>query len=163
MHIAYTLYNIVMFMKNDIVRRSEQTFRSRDESQPLAVFSFRDERTPHGFSRLTRVKTADRDETFSTLELINFTPTLKISWPWPKWPLTCDLILEPMFGRNRDWACRLTLSACFWSFCGFKHWNMWNDVVPMHYGGCQGHVRSGQGHWPLMTLVHFLEFYMFLG
>lgn len=58
MHIAYTLYIILLcLLKNDIVRRSEQTFRSRDESQPLAVFSCSQEySTPtHIESRLQTV------------------------------------------------------------------------------------------------------------
>ena len=42
------------------------------------------------------------DETFSTYVSINFTSTLKISWPWPQWPVTCDVILKVMSDENSD-------------------------------------------------------------
>ena len=45
-------------------------------------------------------KTADRDEIYDTLVLINCTPTLTILKPWPRWPVTCDICLKVMSSAN---------------------------------------------------------------
>ena len=66
---------------------------------------------PWGFSQITRVKGADHDETFSTLELINFTHTLIILWPWLKWPYLWPTFWDHVWPESQFGVCRLALAA----------------------------------------------------
>ena len=60
------------------------------------------ERNTPVFRQSLALKEADRDEFFTIFELINIKLHLKMQWPWPQWPLTCNLFHDTMFGRNRD-------------------------------------------------------------
>ena len=107
--------------------------------------------SPWGFSRITRVKSGLSQRNFQYPRVNRFTPTLKIWWSWPKWPLICDLTVICHFSRQwlagiliRRMSARIRRAfAVFSWFQTFKHviWR-WSHALGWVEKSPKGQVRS---------------------